>query len=152
MAYPSAAEIDTRRDRVYTDIMKTIANCLNHDGDLLADLLEDDLLSLKPGERLWKLYCFRPRAGRAAALEHRIYTKRKIDGSLALVTFAKHSPEAGRVVRSRIARVADLSADILDRIIEAIRNEAQVAPDEQEEFDLSTWSSLDEQIAYLRDS
>lgn len=131
--------------------MEKIADYLEHRRGLLADLVEEDMLRLKPGERLWKLYCFRPKEGRAAALEHRIYTKRKLDGRLALVTFARHAPEPGRVVRSGIARVADLSADILDRIIEAIRKETHLGQDEQEEVDLSMLASLDDQIARLRD-
>ena len=56
--------------------------------DLLHDLSTKDLLQLTSGERLWRLFIFRPLAGRATRLEHRIYTKIKSDGHLAMVSFA----------------------------------------------------------------
>jgi hypothetical protein len=105
-------------------------------------LLADDLLQLQDGERLWKLYCFRSAAGQSTQLRHRIYTKVKADGRLALVTFAVHTPAAGHVVRSNIARVPDLPADALDRIIQAILAQTQVAADAFEALDLSALPSL----------
>jgi hypothetical protein len=108
---------------------------------------ELDLLHLAPGERLWKLYIFRPAAGRAKRLEHRIYTKLKPDGRLALVTFAIHTPLPGQCARSSIARVADLSVDNLSQIIQAIRR--QTGADECEELDLSEVATLEEQLAQI---
>ncbi|MCX6030643.1 MAG: hypothetical protein NT169_15270 [Chloroflexi bacterium] len=105
---------------------------------------EFGLLQLAPGERLWKLYIFCPAAGRATRLEHRIYTKRKADGRLALVTFAVHTPGEGRTVRSAIARVPDLAVSDLDRIIAAIRHRVQAV--ECEELDLSNMTTLEEQL------
>ena len=64
--------------------------CPGHE-EILDDLNVHNLLSLGPGERLWKLYCFRT-VGHATGLRHRIYTKQKADGRLALVTFAVHNP------------------------------------------------------------
>src|SRR5512136_2680452 len=81
-----------------------------------ADLLRDNLLHIEPGDRLWKLYCFWSAEGRATQLRHRIYTKLKTDGRLALVTFAVHTPVAGRSARSNIVRVPDLPIEALDRI------------------------------------
>lgn len=109
---------------------------------MIADLLTDDLLQLQEGERLWKLYCFRSAAGQRTQLRHRIYTKIKADGRLALVTFAVHTPAHGRAVRSNIARVPDLPADALDRIIQAIVAQTQVAADAFEAVDLSALPSL----------
>lgn len=110
--------------------------------EVLTDLLDDDLLQLQDGERLWKLYCFRSAVGRSTQLRHRIYTKIKTDGRLALVTFAVHTPAGGRAVRSHIARVPDLPADALDRIIAAILAQTQVAADAFEAVDLSALPSL----------
>ena len=118
--------------------------------DLFSDLLESDLLQLAPDERLWKLYCFRPAAGQATALQHRIYTKLKPDGRLALVTFAVHMPSEGHSVRSRIARVPDLNMHALEQIIGAIQRDTQAKPEEYEEVDLSRFSTLEEQIQHLR--
>jgi hypothetical protein len=54
--------------------------------NLIAEL---DLLQLGPGERPWKLYCFRPAAGRATHLEHRIYTKLKAGDDRRLLSFPR---------------------------------------------------------------
>ncbi len=113
--------------------------------EVLADLLEDDLLQLQDNERLWKLYCFRSAAGQRTQLRHRIYTKIKANGRLALTTFAVHTPVAGRSVRSNIARVPDLPVDALERIIQAILAQAHIAPDEFEVLDLSELPTLNAQ-------
>jgi hypothetical protein len=117
---------------------------------VIEDLGNGGLMPLGPGERLWKLYFIRPASGRATALEHRIYTKRKVDGSLALVSFAIHAPAEGSAARSGAARVPDLPAAALDRIVAAIRREASPG-DEYREVDLSGFSTLDEQLARLRE-
>ena len=125
--------------------------------EIIYDLREDDLLELGPGERLWRLYCFRA-AGHAADLRHRIYTKRKADGRLAMVTFAAHNPpnagenggESGpRAVRSALARVADLSPADLDRLIGAMQ--AQPGGEACEAIDLSEVEPLEAQWEWLRD-
>lgn len=132
--------------------------------EILHDLVADDLLRLAPGDRLWKLYCFRP-AGHATALRHRVYTKRKPDGRLALVTFAAHNPAppngprngshgplaGGRTVRSGIARVPDLGAEHLTQLIAAIKSQVEAATQACEELDLSSIDSLEAQIAWLRE-
>ena len=123
--------------------------------EILRDL-DDDLLELAPDERLWKLYCFRA-ADHATDLRHRIYTKRRADGRLSLVTFAAHNPpnpednggaSGPRSVRSALARVPDLSPDDLDRLIEAMQ--AQTGGEACEEIDLSRFATLDEQLSWLR--
>ncbi len=122
-------------------------------GEILADLVDRDLLELQPGERLWKLYCFRD-AGHPTGLRHRIYTKKKADGRLAMLTFAVHNPAIGDdgdqppPVRSALARVPDLSPLDLDRLIVAMR--AQAGSGACEEMDLSDQDHLDEQLAWLR--
>jgi len=119
-----------------------------HDTDVWADLVDDDLLQLEPGERLWKLFCFRSAQGRAADLRHRIYTKLKTDGRLALVTFAAHTPAPGCVVRSNLARVPDLPVEALNQIIAAIQRGVESAA-EYEEIDLSSMATLEEQLAQI---
>jgi len=117
--------------------------------EVRADLLGDNLLHIEPGERLWKLYCFWSAEGRATQLRHRIYTKLKTDGRLALVTFAVHTPVAGRSVRSNIVRVPDLPAEALDRIISAITAQTHTPSEEIDELDLSAIDSLEEQLRQL---
>ena len=114
-----------------------------------ADLLDGNLLHLKPAERLWKLYCFWAAEGRATQLRHRIYTKLKTDGRLALVTFAIHTPVEGRAVRSNIVRVPDLPVQALDRIISAIIAQTRTPLDEIDELDLSAIPTLEEQFRLL---
>ncbi len=132
-----------------------IVNCHPGAEEILADLKSGNLLRVEPGERLWKLYCFRS-AGHSTGLRHRIYTKLKADGRLAMVTFVIHNPPSAngsngherQAVRSNLARVPDLGLDDLDRIIAAVRR-AQAAPDTCEELDLSEIRTLDEQLAWL---
>ncbi|MGC8779286.1 MAG: hypothetical protein ACP5UQ_00285 [Anaerolineae bacterium] len=119
--------------------------CSSAGAEVLNDLLDDDLLQLQEDERLWKLYCFRSAEGQSTQLRHRIYTKIKPNGRLALITFAVHTPIAGRSVRSNIARVPDLPAEMLDRIIQAIVGQAHIAPDGFELLDLSGLPTLAEQ-------
>ena len=123
--------------------------------EIVSDLLEQDLLDLRPGERLWKLYCFQD-PGHPTGLRHRLYTKQKRDGRLELLTFAVHNPPRGDgsvqdalPVRSSLARVPDLSPADLDRLIGAMRSQA--APDACEELDLSRRGHLDDQLAWLHD-
>ncbi len=125
--------------------------------EIIMDLRDEDLLALTPGERLWKLYCFRAPTS-ATELRHRIYTKRKADGRLALVTFAAHNPPGSdddggasspRVVRSALARVPDLSPADLDRLIGAMLDRS--GGEACEEIDLSGFELIDEQWRWLRE-
>ena len=117
--------------------------------DLLADLSASGPVHLEPDERLWKVYIFRPAAGRATHLEHRIYSKLKPSGHLALVTFAAHRPNGGPPVRSGVARVPELSREDLGHIIDTIRRQTNAADDEYAEVDLSHLATLPEQLEYL---
>ena len=117
--------------------------------EVRADLLGDNLVHIEPGERLWKLYCFWSAEGRATQLRHRIYTKLKTDGRLALVTFAVHTPVEGRSVRSNIVRVPDLPTQALDRIISAITAQTHTPSVDIDELDLSAITTLEEQFRQL---
>jgi hypothetical protein len=120
----------------------------------VADLFEQDLLELQPGERLWKLYCFRDFVYKDTATTE-IYTKEKEGGRLGLLTFAVHNPprEDGAKrdappIRSALARVPDLSGADLDKLIAAVRS--QVGSAACEEVDLSHLGAIDGQLAWLR--
>jgi hypothetical protein len=117
--------------------------------DLLADLSSSGPVHLEPDERLWKVYIFRPSTGRATHLEHRIYSKLKPGGHLALVTFAAHRPNGGPPVRSGVARVLDLSREDLGHIIDSIRRQTNAAEDEYHEVDLSHLATWPDQLEYL---
>ncbi len=126
------------------------AGSRDHVPSIVQDLTVDNLLPLAEGERYWKLYVFRPGSGSATGLEHRIYTKIKPSGSLAMVTFAAHTPPGGGQVRSGIAHVPDLSPAALERIIEAIRRETQAGARDYVEIDLSHLAGVEDQLGYLR--
>ncbi len=122
--------------------------------EIVSDLIEEDLLELRPGERLWKLYCFQD-ADHPTRLRHRIYTKEKVDGRLAMLTFAVHNPPRDErdpneapSVRSALARVPDLAASDLERLIRAMQ--AAAASSACEEVDLTGQRRLDDQLAWLR--
>jgi hypothetical protein len=117
--------------------------------DVLADLSPSGPVHVGPDERLWKLHIFRPATGRATHLEHRIYSKRKASGKLALVTFATHRPLDGQTVRSGVAQVPELSEQDLEKIIESIKKQTGGA-DECFEIDLSHLSTWPEQLEYIR--
>lgn len=116
--------------------------------EILNDLLNEDLLQLEAGDRLWKLYCIRPADGVATDLRHRIYTKQKPDGTLSLVTFAVHNPGGPQTppVRSAIARVASLTPEALDHIITAIRKQTSTEQDRCDEVDLRNLPTVEAQI------
>ena len=130
---------------------KSEAHSCSAGPEVRADLLGDNLLHIGPGERLWKLYCFWSAEGRTTQLRHRIYTKLKGDGRLALVTFAVHTPVAGRSARSNIVRVPDLPVEALDRIIAAIIAQTHTPPEEIDELDLSEIDTLEEQLQQIAD-
>jgi hypothetical protein len=117
--------------------------------DLLADLSFTGPVHLEADERLWKVYIFRPATGRATQLEHRIYSKLKPGGYLALVTFAAHRPNGGPPVRSAVAHVPNLSREDLGHIIDSIRRQTKANEDEYHEVDLSHLATLPEQLEYL---
>jgi hypothetical protein len=125
---------------------RSCANSCSAGSEVRTDLLGDNLLHIESGERLWKLYCFWAAGGRTTQLRHRIYTKLKTDGRLTLVTFAVHTPVAGRSARSNIVRVPDLPIEALDRIIAAIIAQTKTPPEEIDELDLSAIDSLEEQF------
>lgn len=143
-------------DRIMNPTEPNSCGCPGVD-EILADL-DADLLNLQPGERLWKLYCFRT-PGHATGLRHRVYTVFKPNGRLALVTFAAHNPPdthnghnggpTTRLVRSGIARVPDLSVVDLERIIASVRSQVEATAASCEEVDLTGFATLREQIAWL---
>ena len=147
----SSDERDTLQERMSQVVRNE--RCCGGRAEIVADLVEHDLLQLQPGERLWKLYCFQD-AGHPTGLRHRIYTKQKADGRLELLTFAVHNPrrddgtaEDTPPVRSSLARVPDLSAADLDRLIGAMQSQA--GGDTCDEVDLSRHGELTDQLRWL---
>jgi hypothetical protein len=107
------------------------------------------LMRIKQGERLYKFYYFRPMAGRHYHFEYRILTKEKINGTLEMVSY-NFKIENGVSQKSSITRVPKISKDQLDQIVQNVIRKTNTDSDEFEELDLSEFSSIDEQIEFLK--
>ncbi len=107
------------------------------------------LMRIKQGERLYKFYYFRPIAGRYYHFEYRILTKEKINGALEMVSY-NFKIEKGVPQKSSITRVPEISKEQLDEIVQNVMRKTNAGHDEFEELDLSGFSSIDEQIKFLK--
>jgi len=107
------------------------------------------LMRIKQGERLYKFYYFRPMAGRHYHFEYRILTKEKINGTLEMVSY-NFKIENGVSQKSSITKVPKISKEQLDQIVQNVTRKTNTDTDEFEELDLSEFSSIDEQIEFLK--
>ncbi len=107
------------------------------------------LIRIKQGERLYKFYYFRPMAGRHFHFEYRILTKEKINGMLEMVSY-NFKIDNGVPQKSSITRVPKISKEQLEEIVQNVMRKTSTGPDEFEELDLSRFSTLDEQIEFLK--
>ena len=107
------------------------------------------LLRIRKGERLYKFYYFSPIAGRHYHFEYRILTKEKTDGMLEMVSY-NFKIENNVPQKSSITRVPEISKQQLEDIVRNVRIKTNTGPDEFEELDLSGFSTIDEQIEFLK--
>lgn len=107
------------------------------------------LLWISKGERLYKFYYFRPTAGRSEHFEYRILTKEKANGMLEMVSY-NFKIVSGVPQKSSVTRVPEISKDQLGDIIENVVRKTNTGPDEFEELDLSMFSTIDEQLEFLK--
>jgi len=120
-------------------------------GELFSDLFgEGAPFHVDQGERLYKLYFFRPSWGRRERVEHRVLTKQRTNGTLEMISYTCWASPTGRLERSNVLRVSEMTIQALDRIISKILAHIHVAPDEFEEVDLTGLETLDEQLDYLK--
>jgi len=107
------------------------------------------LLRIKKGERLYKFYYFRPVAGRRYHFEYRILTKEKTNGMLEMVSY-NFKILSGVPEKSSVTRVPEISKDQLENIIQNVVRKTNTGSDEFEELDLSEFSTIDEQLEFLK--
>jgi hypothetical protein len=107
------------------------------------------LMRIKKSERLYKFYYFRPLAGRHYHFEYRILSKEKIDGMLEMVSY-NFKIENGVPQKTSITKVPEISKEQLDQIVQNVIQKTNTGPNEFEEVDLSGYSSIDEQIEFLK--
>ncbi len=117
-------------------------------GDLIGD---SALLRMGQGEKLYKLYFFRPARGRGEYFEHRVLAKLRANGMLEMISYTVRVPSNGQPERSNVLRVPAVPTGTLERIVNHILVQTHAAPDEFEEVDLTGFDTLDEQLDHLRD-
>ena len=107
------------------------------------------LLRIGKGERLYKFYYFRPIVGRSMHFEYRILTKEKASGMLEMVSY-NFKIVSGVSQKSSVTRVPKISKDQLEDIVQNVVRKTNTGPDEFEELDLSMFSTIDEQLEFLK--
>ena len=107
------------------------------------------LLRIGKGERLYKFYYFRPIAGRHYHFEYRILTKEKTDGMFEMMSY-NFKIVSGVPQKSSVTRVPEISKSQLEDIIQNVVRKTNTGPDEFEELDLSMFSTIDEQLEFLK--
>ena len=106
-------------------------------------------MRIKPGERLYKFYYFRPVAGHHCHFEYRILAKEKANGTLEMVSY-NFKIENDVPQKNSITRVSKISKEQLDQIVQNVMRQTNTSLDEFEELDLSGLSTIDEQIELLK--
>ena len=107
------------------------------------------LLRIGQGERLYKFYYFRPIAGLQYHFEYRILTKEKTDGMLEMVSY-NFKIENGVPQKTSITRVREIAKEQMDSIVQNVMIKTHSSPAEFEELDLSGFSTIDEQLEFLK--
>jgi len=107
------------------------------------------LLRIGKDERLYKFYYFRPVAGRREHFEYRILTKEKTNGMFEMVSY-NFKIVSGVPQKSSVTRVPEISKSQLEDIIQNVVRKTNTGSDEFEELDLSMFSTIDEQLEFLK--
>ncbi len=107
------------------------------------------LLQIGHGERLYKFYYFRPIAGLQYHFEYRILTKENTDGMLEMVSY-NFKIENGIPQKTSITRVPEIAKEQMDSIVQNVMIKTHTRPAEFEELDLSGFSTIDEQLEFLK--
>ncbi len=107
------------------------------------------LLRIGHGERLYKFYYFRPIAGLEYHFEYRILTKEKTDGMLEMVSY-NFKIDNGVPQKTSITQVPEIAKEQMDSIVQNVMTKTHSSPAEFEELDLSGFSTIDEQLEFLK--
>lgn len=107
------------------------------------------IMRIAKGERIYKIFVFKPVAGRQWNYEYRILTKEKKDGNLEMVAYS-YKEIGGKKIKSGITRAPDVPKDKLAGIIQGIMRRTGTQPDEFYERNLSGLKDIDEQIKHLQ--
>jgi hypothetical protein len=88
-------------------------------------------------------------AGRREHFEYRILTKEKANGTFEMVSY-NFKIVSGVPQKSSVTRVPEISKDQLEDIVQNVVRKTNTSPDEFEELDLSDFSTIDEQLEFLK--
>ena len=111
---------------------------------------KNDLFMLKiiKGEKIFKIFIFKPKAGKEQNFEYRILTKEMKNGLLELVSYnfkiADNIPQ-----KYSITRTSDIDKEKIKSIISNVMGMTNTSEEEFEEIDLSIFDTIDEQIKFI---
>jgi len=88
-------------------------------------------------------------AGLQYHFEYRILTKEKTDGMLEMVSY-NFKIENGIPQKTSITRVPEIAKEQMDSIVQNVMIKTHTRPAEFEELDLSGFSTIDEQLEFLK--
>jgi hypothetical protein len=88
-------------------------------------------------------------AGRSHHFEYRVLTKEKTNGMLEMVSY-NFKVVNGVPEKSSVVRVPEVSKHQLEDIVKNVMRKTNTGPDEFEELDLSMFSTIDEQLEFLK--
>ncbi|MCK4313067.1 MAG: hypothetical protein KAW88_10075 [Candidatus Cloacimonetes bacterium] len=107
------------------------------------------LMRINKGERMYKIYIFRPFAGRENNFEYRILTKEKTNGMLEMVSYNFKIVD-GVPQKSSIMKSPEVPKDNMDEMVQNMMITTNTSQEEFEEIDLSDFKTLEEQIEFLQ--
>lgn len=107
------------------------------------------LMRINKGERMYKIYIFRPFAGRENNFEYRILTKEKANGMLEMVSYNFKIID-GIPQKSSIMKSPEIPKDNMDEMIQNMMISTNTSQEEFEEIDLSNFKTIEEQIDFLQ--
>ena len=106
------------------------------------------MLRIKEGEKIYKIFIFRPKAGKEQNFEYRILTKEMKNGLLELVSYnykiIDNIPQ-----KYSITRASDINKKKIKSIISNVLGMTNTTTSEFEEIDLSIFDTIEEQIKFL---
>jgi len=106
------------------------------------------MLRIMKGEKIFKIFIFKPKAGKEQNFEYRIITKEMINGLLELVSYnfkiIDNIPQ-----KSSITRAVDINKEKINDIISSVMQMTNISAEEIEEIDLSKFETIEKQIDFL---
>jgi hypothetical protein len=106
------------------------------------------MLKIDKGEKVFKIFIFRPEAGKEQNFEYRILTKELKDGMLELVSYnfkiIDDIPQ-----KYSITRATEITKDKITDIVNNVMEMTNTTSEEFEEIDLSVFDTIKEQIKFL---